>query len=105
MSELTVDLNPTPGFIHVVLAVWVPEQGWMTSIPAPGHPMEGSIEDKVAFKAKMAARSIVHHFEAPKLATTIADHRGSACSNCGGLMQPTGSCETCMTCGTSGGCS
>ncbi len=31
---------------------------------------------------------------------------GNSCATCGGInMLPTGSCETCMDCGTSGGCS
>jgi hypothetical protein len=105
MSELTVDLAPAPGFIHVVLAVWVPDQGWMTSIPGAGHPMEGPIEDTVAFKAKLAAKAIIRHFESPQLAAAPRDHRGGVCSACGGMTQPTGSCETCTVCGTSGGCS
>lgn len=29
---------------------------------------------------------------------------GNACSECGGMMCRTGSCETCTECGTTGGC-
>lgn len=107
-----MDLPETPGFIHVVLAVWVPDQGWLTTRPAPTHMPEGTIDEKVAFKARAGARAIMAAFEREtskektQLPLPMApSHSGNSCSNCGGLMQPTGSCETCMTCGTSGGCS
>jgi ribonucleoside-diphosphate reductase alpha chain len=29
---------------------------------------------------------------------------GPACSNCGGMMQRTGACYTCSSCGNSTGC-
>lgn len=29
---------------------------------------------------------------------------GSTCRDCGGLTVPTGSCSTCTTCGSTGGC-
>lgn len=110
MSELSVDLLPTPGFVHVVLAVWVPEKGWLTSIPAVGHPYEGPLDEKVAFKAKLGARAIMHAFEKeeakenPQLPLPMASY-GNSCPDCGGMMIPTGSCEACSSCGTSGGCS
>jgi hypothetical protein len=107
MADLTVDLVPTPGFVHVVLAVWVPDHGWLTTTPEPTHMPGGTIDEKVAFKARAGARAIMSALASPNAPsqTIPMGSRGNACSNCGGMMQPTGSCETCMTCGTSGGCS
>lgn len=43
----------------------------------------------------------------PKTPLIIVDRpptSGNACYECGGIMQRTGTCETCTECGTTGGC-
>lgn len=56
--------------------------------------------DMCACKGTGSAGTVVH--SAPKPQVSTPD--GGICFNCGGMTVRTGSCTTCTSCGTSGGC-
>ena len=47
---------------------------------------------------------LVDAAEAPPLAGLMGLDLGPACQQCGGMMQRTGSCYTCSSCGNNTGC-
>lgn len=123
MSDLNITLPETPGLLQVVLAVYVPDQGWVATRPGPTG-VAGSIEDKVVSQARAAYNLMIEtlngrprqmepvtnpiglrpgHTNGTKV-HAVPSWSGNSCRDCGGAMVRTGSCETCTSCGSSGGC-
>jgi ribonucleoside-diphosphate reductase alpha chain len=58
----------------------------------------------VAAEAKPAAEALTVDAPAAPAAKLVGLDLGPACSQCGGMMQRTGSCYTCSSCGNNTGC-
>ena len=70
-------------------------------MPANGN---GSGHAPAVAEAKPAAEAITPDPPAVPAAKMSGLDLGPACSQCGGMMQRTGSCYTCSSCGNNTGC-
>jgi ribonucleoside-diphosphate reductase alpha chain len=69
-----------------------------TAVPA------NSIDGPAAAESKPAAEAITPDQPSAAPARLKGIELGPACSQCGGMMQRTGSCYTCSSCGNNTGC-
>jgi ribonucleoside-diphosphate reductase alpha chain len=77
-----------------------------TSVPASSLPANGTSEPQ-ASAGNGAAKAATSAFtDSPPVvpAKMVGMDLGPACSQCGGMMQRTGSCYTCSSCGNNTGC-
>jgi ribonucleoside-diphosphate reductase alpha chain len=81
-----------------------------TSGPANGHPKPGNGNGRAAERTKAGAGEALPAATAFTESPPVVPAKmsgldlGPACEQCGGMMQRTGSCYTCSSCGNNTGC-